>query len=133
MKQLGDPQSLKRDKHSKLNNATCLLANEKNIKHKHTKKKRAATATLCTSLLWMFRKLKTTIFASEAGLYQSGLVKSNMATATATATATSRRRSPEKPAFFRIKLSVPTSPHLSQNGRREGFLVKDFAINGVKF
>ena len=38
MKQLGDPKSLKRDKHSKLNNATCLLANEKNIKHKHTKK-----------------------------------------------------------------------------------------------
>ena len=38
VKQHGDPQSLKRDKHSKLNNATCLLANEKNIKHKHTKK-----------------------------------------------------------------------------------------------
>ena len=121
MKQLGDPQSLKRDKHSKLNNATCLLANEKNIKHKHKKKKRAATATLCTSLLWMFRKLKTTIFASEAGLYQSGLVKSNMATATATATATSRRRSPEKPAFFRIKLSSYPTTLGSKRAQRRFF------------
>ena len=67
------------------------------------------------------------VIASETSLFQSGWVKSNMATATAT----NRRHSPKNRHVF--GLSVPTSPHLGSNRAQRGFWVHDFAIKGLTF